>query len=185
MKKKLIISSLLFFAVVVSALGFYFQNKESKEAEHVHLHAGFQVYIDGVKQNYTDFEFMSMSPCSTEPKELTPEEKQMEKAHLHDQVGDVVHVHTKGATWGDLFDNLNVTFDKNKEIQAYNEPFDSTQGELVTINNVLDKEINPYESIIIVVGDQSKVEEYKQNFVSRGRIEETEKRSELCGATKN
>lgn len=174
MKIRIIFALLLFFAVAVSALGFYFQTREAEEVEHVHLHAGFQVYIDGVRQDYTDFEFMSLSPCSTEPKELTSEEKQMEKAHLHDQIGDVVHVHTKGATWGDLFTNLNVTFDKEKELQTY------TKDGVMT--DIFDQEIKPYESIVIVVGDQSKSEEYRQTLVARSHIEATEQRSELCGA---
>lgn len=172
MKKPWIV--LLLFASITGFLGFYVQSKEASEVKHVHHHAGFKVYIDDQLQDYTDFQYMSLSPCSVEKQDLTAEELQMEKAHLHDQVGDVVHVHTSGATWGDLFKNLNVVFDKDKEIVTY----DSRE----TISDILESEIQPYQSIVIVVGDQSKTSEYQQLLVMREHIEEVEQRSELCSS---
>lgn len=176
MKKQWI--ALLLFATVTAVAGFNVQAKQNKAAvEHVHYHAGFQVYIDNTLQDYTDFKYMSLSPCSTEPRELTPEEEQSEKGHLHDQIGDVVHVHKTGGTWADVFKNIGVELPKDKEIQAYNEK--------LKIKNILNTEIEPYQSIVFVIGDQSKAAEYQQTLVTRQHIEETEQRSELCGTINN
>lgn len=160
--------------VILAAGGVLAFNAREKKDAHVHLHAGFQVYADGVKQDFSDFAYMSMTPCSTVKKDLTKEEKQLEKAHLHDQIGDVVHVHTAGAKWKDLFQNLNFTFDRSKEFAAYN-----SAGK---IDDFLDQEIVAYESVVIVVGDQTKAKEYMTGAVTKEKIEQTEQRSELCGS---
>lgn len=166
--------SLLLVASIVGIVGFYFQKKEAVVPEHVHYHAGFKVFIDGQEQDYSDFQYMSLVPCSTEKQKLTPEELQLEKAHLHDQVDDVAHVHRAGAHWKDLFQNLGVEFEKGKEVVAY-----SADG---VIPDILNTEIQSYQSIVIVVGSQEKAEEYRKNIVTRQHIEETEGRSELCGS---
>ena len=53
---------------------------------------------------------MHIEPCRDEEHEKEKKdakEIQLEKAHLHDMIGDVVHVHYKGTRWKDLFANLN------------------------------------------------------------------------------
>jgi hypothetical protein len=140
--------------------------------EEVHIHAGFIVYNNGKQEDFSDFRYMEVKPCGGDHQEkLTAEEEQREKAHLHDGIGDVVHVHRKGAKWGDLFKNINYPVVAAK-LNVY------INGEL--IRDSLTREIVPYESIIFVVGSVDGIDLTKQ--VAREHIEETERKSELCGS---
>lgn len=142
----------------------------------VHHHAGFQIYLDGEKQNFTSIRYMSIVPCGDNDHDLTPEEKQLAKAHLHEGVEDVVHVHAAGATWGDLLKNLKFNWDQSKEISAY-DPDNK-------IEDILNRPIEADQSIIIVIGDQASASAYLQDKVTIEKIKEVEQQSELCGDTK-
>ena len=147
---------LTFFTFVVSL--FAYMSYTPKEAEHIHYHAGFIVHIDGVKQDYSDFKYMNVKPCTEEKSESTKEDKQIEKAHLHDGVGDVVHVENEDGVWGDLFKNIGVTL-----------PSEPT---------ILKQAIEPNSSIVIMIGQQVDNPEK----VSLEHIKEVEAKSELCGS---
>lgn len=151
-KRFLIIAALL--SVLGASASYYFANK--KESEQVHYHAGFRVYIDGTLQDYQDYKYMNFVPCSEHDKKKSAAEEQMELAHLHDGVGDVVHVHRKGAKWGDLFKNMGVQL-----------PADLRE---------LNERIEPNSSIVIMVGKPVSNPEK----VSLERIREVEAKSELC-----
>ncbi|GAB4027829.1 MAG: hypothetical protein Fur0011_6720 [Candidatus Microgenomates bacterium] len=146
-------------------------NQTSHETDHVHYHAGFKVYIDNQLQDYSGYQYMNYTPCSQHDKKKSPEEEQMEKAHLHDGVGDVVHVHREGAIWGDLFKNIKVNLPENKVIRGF------VEGE--SVEDVMATPIVPYTTAIVLIGetDASRSAE----VVSRQHIEEVEKQSELCG----
>jgi hypothetical protein len=158
---------------IVGAAGFFAFNKQTPPAEKIHIHAGFQVYRDGVKQDFSDMKYMKIEPCTTKEHKLTAEEEQQERAHLHDQNGDIVHVHRKGATWGDLFKNIDYQLPKDKEVASY----DGDQK----IDNFLSTQVQAYQSVVIVIGDQSKAAEFAKGRVTVERIKEVEKLSEKCG----
>lgn len=159
--------------VSIGAIIAYSANKPKETTtEEIHYHAGFQVYIDDQLQDYSSFEHMKIEPCSAEEhEELTPEEEQIEKAHLHDGVGDVVHVHRSQAKWSDLFTNINVELED--EMTAY------TNG--TEVENLLEKEIQPYESVVILIGENTAIEGKLASAISRDRIVEVEGMSENCG----
>ncbi len=146
---------LTFITFVVSL--FAYMSYTPKEVEHIHYHAGFIVYVDGVRQDYSDYKYMNLTPCTQEELKPTKEEEQIEKAHLHDGVGDVVHVEQAGSVWGDLFKNIGVTL-----------PADLP---------VLSEVIEPNSSIVISVGTPVD----KPEKVSLEHIKEVEAKSELCG----
>ena len=69
----------------------------------VHYHANFAVMIDGERLDLSGDRYMEdVSACSADPDAVRPEDR----AHLHENNPDVVHVHHGGATWGHLFANL-------------------------------------------------------------------------------
>lgn len=148
-----------------------FKDGANHHQEHVHYHAGFRVYIDNKMQDYSGYQYMNYTPCSEHDQKKTPEEEQMEKAHLHENVGDVVHVHRVGAVWGDLFTNIKVNLPADKEIVGY------IDGKKV--EEIMKTPIDPYTTAIILVGetDASRSAE----IVPKTHIEEVEKKSELCG----
>lgn len=155
--------------IMVFAVGLLLSRRLAAKPEEVHYHAGFLVYKDGKQVDFSDFKYMHIEACGEEQGEKTPEEEQLEKAHLHDGVADVVHVHRNGATWGDLFRNINYSID-TPSMKGYinGEPAD----------DLLTKEIKPYDSMILVIGEEKSVDISKR--VDKEHILEVEKKSELC-----
>lgn len=141
-----------------------------KSGEEVHFHAGFQVYKDNKLQDYSGFEFMHLAPCGKDGHEMSPDEEQQEKAHLHDNIGDVVHVHREGATWGDLFNNIKVEI--NPEIVYVNG--DEFSGDILTYP------IKEYDSVVIFEGENTEIAAKVENRVRKERIEQAESASEGC-----
>lgn len=72
--------------------------------EHVHYHANFQVFINGQREQFADPTLYEESgaSCSEAEEQMTP----MERAHMHGQVNDVIHVEDHAVTWGQFFTNL-------------------------------------------------------------------------------
>lgn len=135
-----------------------------------HIHAGFEVFVDGKKQDYSSSKYMEIEPCTKEH-EAVEENDQLEKVHLHDGVGDVVHVHRRNATWSDLFQNIQVTFSLHKPIVGW------VNGKKVS--DIMRTSIHAYDSVIIIVGDDTGVDVSK--YVSPDYIHEIEAKGETCG----
>lgn len=157
-------------AVVVVAASGWWIGWRGRQAS-VHYHAGFRIYLDGVLQDYRDYRYMNYTACS-EHEEESAEEEQMEKAHLHDQVGDVVHVHRTGGEWGDLLKNAGIALPSDKPLTGY------VDGQKV--ENILDYPIEANRTAILVVGEEG--QEHGSEMVPKEHIAEVEAKSELCGS---
>lgn len=95
----LLASGVLLGAVLIFGARFFTYNPP-----HVHYHANFQVFINGQREQFADpllYEESGAS-CSQETQQMTP----MERAHMHDNINDVVHVEDHAVTWGQFFTNL-------------------------------------------------------------------------------
>jgi hypothetical protein len=75
------------------------------EAQPVHYHANFAVFVDGERLDLSGDEYMEEVTHCNAGAGMSP----TERVHLHDNVPDVVHVHHDGVTWGHLFYNLGMT----------------------------------------------------------------------------
>ncbi len=142
--------------------------------EIVHYHAGFAVFTNNKQADFSDFKYMIIKPCNLDKDEEkeSDEDDQIEKAHLHDQIGDVVHIERKNAKWSDLFTNLK--YDINyQEVVAYLNSKKTTDFE-----NLI---IQPYDSLVILIGKNDSKKALAK-AVKKSHIEETEKRSENCGS---
>jgi hypothetical protein len=151
----------------------YSQKVSQKEPE-IHLHAGFAVFENGKKVDFSDIKYMNVEPCTlhkSESKE-TPEHNQLEKAHLHDGVGDVVHVHREGAKWSDLFTNIGYPIDYSK-VTAY------VNGEKV--DDIKDFPIKAYDSVVFFVGSTEELPLVQG--ITLDHIKEVESKSESCGGS--
>lgn len=136
----------------------------------VHYHAGFKVYVNGKLQDFGEGKYMSLLPCG----ESDGHNEQLEKAHLHDLVGTVVHVHRNGAKWKDLFQNINYKIDPSVISLVY---INGRQED-----EILNKSIEPYESVIILIGTYDPKKNYVKEAVTKQEIQSQEKKSESCGA---
>jgi len=131
----------IIFLLIVGWLAFGGKLGPKKQ---VHYHAGFVVFENNEKLDFSDFKYMHYMPCVDDQREKeSPKDNQIEKAHLHDNIGDVVHVHREGAKWRDLFINLNFPIDYAKS-KGY------IEGE--EVGDFENKKIEPYESIVIFIG---------------------------------
>ncbi|MDP3940950.1 MAG: hypothetical protein Q8Q49_01435 [bacterium] len=141
----------------------------------VHYHAGFIVIKDNQQVSFSDQKYMSIKPCvldKAKNHEDSEEDTQREKAHLHDSIGDVVHVEARGAKWKDLF--TNITYDLNyAEVEAY------INGKKVT--NFQDSTIWPYDSLVAFVGNGNNVNNFLSRAVTKKHIQEVASKSEDCG----
>jgi hypothetical protein len=168
MKKVIII---VWGLILIIAVGFLILPRTILKPEPIHIHAGIQVYKD---ENMIDFSDFHEMPCTVNGKPVEGRrDEQQEKAHLHDQVGDVVHVHRKNAKWEDFFKNIKYPINEN-EVTAY---VDGKKAD-----NFLDREIVPYESVVIFIGKQENAENLLKNVVSKERIKQIEDKSENCSS---
>lgn len=167
MKKKLIVSVILTVFILIGAAWAWVKAAQPKI---VHYHAGFLVYVDGKLQDFSGDQYMSIDFCSKDPAAEARKDPQKEKAHLHDNTGDVVHVHRDTATWEDLFRNIGYAFPSGSEVAVYRE---GSPGKFD-----LSLPIKPYDSVIIVSGSAAGAD--LTHFVTRQHIREVEKKSETC-----
>ena len=83
--------------------------------ERVHYHANFDVFINGKREKFASPMYYEEegggSGCAETA--ITP----TERAHMHDNVGDVVHVEDHAVTWGNFFQNLRWVVN-DKQIQT-------------------------------------------------------------------
>lgn len=164
------------FILTVAILTFIaFWSQRSHKSDHhdsVHYHAGFKVYINNELQDFSKVVYMHSSPCVLNEDEKPEEDPQIEKAHLHDYIGDVVHVHREGGVWSDLFKNIKFPLPEGATVSGY------INGS--AIENILNYPIKSNDSLILTIGDSQKVD--LNSYVSLDHIKEVEKKSESCGS---
>lgn len=160
------------FTAVLLVAGIYIaiSSKQKGADQHTHFHAGFTVYINGEKQDYSNIRFMHLDVCSIPGKQDDHAMDKKDTVHLHDNVGDVAHIHVENVTWGMLFANMNVSFPKDTPIRGYR------NGKI--IQDILNEPIQKDDSIILVAGDKKKVD--TSSYVTIRRIREVEGKSNTC-----
>ena len=151
---------------------------KAPEGDPVHFHAGFQIYVDDVLQDFSTMEYMELAPCDVGPGKEEAEED--ETLDLHNGVGDVVHVHHAGMTWNDLLMYL-------QEHQQFAPENLSVKGVIGYVNgeedmNIRDRPINAYDSAVIIIGYAlGDIKEKIATSVKLPQIQEAEVQKENCG----
>ena len=89
--------------VVVSALVLLGIRFLTYHPVQVHYHANFAVYINGQREPFKGANYyQEEAVCKTTNDISLPEQR----AHMHDKINSVIHVHDHAATWGQFFENL-------------------------------------------------------------------------------
>lgn len=137
-----------------------------------HYHAGFVVFQNDKKLDFSDMKYMSVEPCVLNNKRDndTPEQIQIEKAHLHDNVGNLVHVERTGPIWKDLFTNIHYPIDFTKTTGYIN-------GKQV--NNYQFQSIKPFDSLVVFIGKSD--QKLLAQAVTKGYMIKMAKKSTTCG----
>ncbi len=170
MKRLLVVIGSIIFVILIILFGYKIYSKVTVPKK-VHYHAGFIVFKDNKKINFSDFKYMYEKPCTINGKENEESENEkLEKAHLHDNVGDVVHIEKSGAKWGDLFTNIKYPIDKDAIIYINGKE----------IKNFQKLSIKPYDSLVMFIGSNNVNEDIKQALTQK-YIEEMGSKSKTCG----
>lgn len=93
------------FLIIGSILGillFGFIRFFTIHEHHTHFHANFAIFINGNRVNLTDNKYMEEISSCLETKEIQPKQR----AHLHENNQDTLHVHHEGVTWGHFLMNI-------------------------------------------------------------------------------
>lgn len=75
----------------------------------VHYHANFALYINGQHEMFQGAQYYTEVAMCTESTAMTP----VGRAHMHNNVNNVVHVEDHAVTWGQFFTNIGWTLGPN------------------------------------------------------------------------
>ncbi len=128
--------------------------------EHVHYHANFQVFINGQRETFSDPTYYEATGAAcTENAQMTPEDR----AHMHDGVNNVVHVHDHAVTWGQFFLNLGWLVD-TKVIESRNQMLIADPSHKISFilngqstDNVSNRVISDQDKLLVDYGDSDQV----------------------------
>lgn len=166
MNRKFLILATVLLLITAGLILKKSKSNQSKD----HYHAGFQVYVNNKLQNFSGLKYMHLKPCGEEDEHK--EDEQLEKAHLHNQVGDIVHVHRGNAYWKDLFKNIKFKIDSSKPIEGY------VNG--IKVENILNHQIKANDSVLIIIGKKVDLKTYLKQAVKKEYIKKVEKEGESC-----
>lgn len=148
------------------------------QTQDIHLHAGFIVVKDNQTVDFSAPQYMHFAPCNEDEEhqdQLDPQHEQEEKAHLHSDIGDVVHVHRPNAVWADLFTNLSYPLTQDQITVA----FSNSQP----VKDILSAPITADESVVIVIGSTTLSDDELQSLApSLEHIQEVATLSETCAS---
>lgn len=170
-QKKIVVFSCVSLSLIflIGILLFVKSRVDRHNPDEIHIHASFLVFVDDEIQNYSEPKYMHLLPCGLDN---VLEDEQIMKAHLHDNIGEVVHVHRRGAVWRDLFTNMNIDIDEN--VKAYIDGVETPR--------ILDREIMAYNRVLFLIGENTQIDQKLKVVPSVERIQEVEQYSESCGA---
>jgi hypothetical protein len=93
----IVAGAFLLGAIVILAVRFF-----TYDAGYTHYHANFVVYINGQREDFKNASYYEEETACKASSNMVP----VDRAHMHDNTNDVVHVHDHAVTWGQFFSNL-------------------------------------------------------------------------------
>lgn len=140
--KKIILSIVSILLLAVTFISWYIY----ASLEHIppHFHANFAIYINDERIDFSDDTYMEdVAGCS-----ITWLLVAKDRAHLHENNGETIHIHHDWVTWGHFFANVNYTFSESfiasDEWKVYVNSWERKLSFILNGEEVL----NPYNRII-------------------------------------
>lgn len=160
------------FVILILAvfMGYWLFFVRDTHHDEYHVHAGFKVFVDDKLIDFSDIKYMYYLPCGLD---AADQKTLQDRVHLHDGIGDVVHVHAQGIRWKDLFESIKYELPISEDIEYF------IGGEKV--ENLLEREIMNDESVLIVVNGTKPETEYLNEQVRIEKIREVASLKENCG----
>ena len=155
-RRQILLVLLAFFLGAFWIFAIRFVLVENKE---VHYHANFGVFIDGNRLPLDNFTFYEEIKSCFGGDEQRPQDR----AHMHEMVNHIVHVHDEAVTWGQFFSNLGITVgdrvmsydkvvyvdDRDTQIKFY------LNGE--TVDSIYNRVIGNEDALLISAGKASDI----------------------------
>jgi hypothetical protein len=117
--------------------------RDEPAAPAVHYHAAFAVVVDGAPLDFSSPDQMHIAPCGTD-EDPDAALSAKDRVHLHNQVGNVAHVHDDNVTWATLLESLAVPGLADKTWFVYKVSAAAMSDALP-----LETGITPYSQVII------------------------------------
>ncbi len=141
--------------VVILGIRFF-----SYKPERIHYHANFQVFINGQREQFANPSYYeAIGPSCSANAGITPQER----AHMHDGINHVVHVHDHAVTWGQFFTNLGWLVDA-KVIGTPSQMLMADADHKITfilngetMDNVSNRVIGDQDKLLVDYGDSNQV----------------------------
>lgn len=148
-------------SIIIGA--YYYFNRD------VHYHAGFQVYVNDARVDFSDSKYMHLAPCR-QGGELDLEDV-ANRVHLHANNGEVAHVHADKVAWGHLFASLK--YPMYEPVSGY------INGQ--PVEDILYQPIKPYDSVVLFIGNNSEIPVKLNQRVTVEAMKAAEAQIENCG----
>ncbi|MBC7581860.1 hypothetical protein H7097_03275 [Aeromicrobium sp.] len=100
----LFLSGLVLATLVILSVRFF-----TYSINHTHYHANFAVYINGQREDFKAPQYYEEIAACTVNGTIVP----AQRAHMHEKVNSVVHVHDDAVTWEQFFNNIGWTLGPN------------------------------------------------------------------------
>ena len=163
-KTFLFTAGILIGALIILTIRFVNYKPENQ----IHYHANFAVFINGEREQFKGMQYYE----ETEASSCTVEhvDSPLERAHMHGNVNDVVHIEDDLVTWGHFMQNLGWGMGDDYIKTAENIYSNNKQGKVVFVLNgeqvdkVSDRIIQDKDKLLISYGEATNDElqnEYK------------------------
>ncbi len=135
--------------------------------EHPHYHANFLVVVDGEPLDLSGDRYMEEVGACRVGDDVLPSER----VHMHDGVGDVVHVHHDGASWGHFFSVLGFTLGEDHLILDDGRRFFDGEGGRLrfvvdgrALPTLHDQVVRPGDRVLVSWGEEPMEEVLEEQF---------------------
>lgn len=148
----------------------------SSNKEEFHEHANIAVYLNDEILNLSDSKYMHFSACGFLDKEHEDEiqESPIEKIHLHDNNGGVIHVHKEGLTYADFFEGINMELADTYFVDDEGVRYEDNSSKQLRfylngeeVQSVGTKEVRNLDKVLITYNDTSRSTESINNELLR------------------
>lgn len=175
----------LFLGALI-VLGIRFATYQPKDV--VHYHANFAVYVNGEREQFKGMQYYEETAATACTLEHVDSPK--ERAHMHGNVNDAVHVEDHLVTWGNFMQNLGWGLGDDYLKSADSVYMPNDQNKLVfvlngkTVETISDKIIGDRDKLLISYGssNESQLKEQYGSIAGSAEKYDTSKDPASCGA---
>lgn len=151
-----------------------------------HYHANFALYINGQKDEFSNFTFYEeVQGCSVDM-----HDSPKHRAHMHNNENHIVHVHADGVTWGHFFANLGYGL-TNKSVKTDDGVLvDGTDGKKLTfflnrvpVESIANRVIESEDVLLIDYGDGSSIDQRYEDIKKDAAGRNTQPDPAMCAGS--